>query len=68
MTLDNRIIVLNLDETITPQTVHKIAGEGMPRKADPSQRGDMFVKFDVVFPAALKTECRRAIIGILNEE
>jgi len=29
-TLDNRTINLNLDIAISPQTVHKIAGEGMP--------------------------------------
>jgi len=29
-TLDNRIISLNLDQMITPQTVHEIVGEGMP--------------------------------------
>jgi DnaJ family protein B protein 4 len=29
-TLDNRDINVNLDQVITPQTVHKIPSEGMP--------------------------------------
>lgn len=33
-TLDGRNINLSLDETITPQTTHLIAGEGMPRKSN----------------------------------
>lgn len=31
-TLDERECSLNLDQMLTPQTIHKMAGEGMPVK------------------------------------
>uniref|UniRef100_A0A7S3CTH2 Chaperone DnaJ C-terminal domain-containing protein n=1 Tax=Strombidium rassoulzadegani TaxID=1082188 RepID=A0A7S3CTH2_9SPIT len=34
-TLDGRSININLDQMITPQVVHKIEGEGMPKKHTP---------------------------------
>ena len=30
ITLDNRVININMDSIITPQTVHCVEGEGMP--------------------------------------
>ena len=46
-TLDGRYINFCIDSMITPQTVHKIAGEGMPRKENNAEKGDLYVKFDI---------------------
>ena len=66
-TLDGRNINLSLDQTISPQTVHCIRGEGMPRKANNKEKGDLMIKFNIVFPQNLKHENRNAIIAILEK-
>ena len=55
LTLDGRSININLDVMITPQIVHKIPGEGMPRK-NGEGRGDLHVKFNITFPLNFKQE------------
>ena len=66
-TLDGRVLLINLDQSITPQLVHKVPGEGMPRKANSQQRGDLYLKFDILFPKKINTEERNKIIAILEE-
>ena len=66
-TLDGRNINLSLDQTITPQTVHTIRGEGMPRKANNKEKGDLNIKFNIIFPQVLKVENKNAIINILEQ-
>lgn len=65
-TLDYKPLVVSIDQTITPQLVHKVAGQGMPIKGKPGQRGDLFIKFNIVFPRELKTELRQQIIEVLG--
>ena len=36
-----------------PNEVHVITGEGMPVHKFPSQKGDLFIKFNVKLPKAL---------------
>lgn len=65
-TLDSRNINLSLDTTISPQTTHVIPGEGMPRKDNSKQKGDLYIKFNVVFPQNLKVDNKNAIISVLE--
>lgn len=53
LTLDGRSINFSLDQMITPQIVHVIKGEGMPKK-DGSGKGDLHVKFNITFPLNFK--------------
>lgn len=68
-TLDDRLINLNIDQYITPQTVHEVKGEGMPKPitGDDSlsrhlddfskiPRGNLYVKFNIIFPKDLSSE------------
>jgi DnaJ-class molecular chaperone len=50
--LDNRKLVVTTDPkaVITPDTIHVIAGEGMPEKGDAFHRGDLFVSYEIEFP------------------
>ena len=72
-TLDGRLIKLPVDHVITPRTVIKIDGEGMPiinvPGADPldaPKRGDMYVKFEIRFPKKLTEGQRQRIEAILK--
>ena len=64
--MDGRLVNLNLDKYITPQTVHLIPneglvipigeGDGLARHLDSFKnmpRGDLYVRFDIVFPKDL---------------
>ena len=73
-----------LDIAINPQAVHKIIGEGMPvdnsRSIDMesneligqpvSEKGDLFIKFDIQFPTTIADAKREKIVSLLkkNEE
>ena len=70
-TLDGRLLKVPVDHVVTPKTVLKIDGEGMPiigGGADPldaPKRGDMYVKFDIRFPKKLTEAQRLRIEAIL---
>ena len=62
--LDGRPISINLDQPITPQTIHRLEKEGMPnpdtsvtseltnhlQTLHEMPKGDLFIKFDIHFP------------------
>ncbi|CAF3411539.1 unnamed protein product [Rotaria socialis] len=50
----------NLD-IITPQTEKRFINEGLPYPKDPTRRGDLIVKFDILFPKALNKEQRTIV-------
>ena len=74
-TLDNRCINLNIDQAITPQTVHQMKGEGMPlpkettavKSLSPIPKGDLYVKFDIQFPLNMTASQRSKIVEILKK-
>jgi DnaJ-class molecular chaperone len=39
---------------ITPQTVNLVKGEGMPKKNNNAEKGDLHIKFNIVFPKEIK--------------
>jgi DnaJ-class molecular chaperone len=41
-----------MDE-VTPSTVKRISGKGLPNPKDPNRRGDMIIKFEIKFPDRL---------------
>jgi len=76
-TLDGRPLSIQVNGLITPQTEHKVKGEGMPVyvKGDKSelllsvaqkQKGDLIVKFLVVFPQNLSHAQKERAIEILS--
>lgn len=74
-TLDGRYLKVPIDHLITPRTVIKIEGEGMPIIASesgdrlaPVKRGDMYVRFDIAFPKKLTEAQRQRIHALLAQE
>jgi DnaJ-class molecular chaperone len=64
-----------MDEIISPQSVKVVKSEGMPifNKEDPVQnilfkekRGDLYIKFDIVFPKFIEPEKKEEIIRLLD--
>lgn len=73
-TLDNRVMNFYLDEIITPQTVKIIKGEGIKIENENfidedsiKKVGDLYVKFNIVFPTYIPYEKKDEIIEILKK-
>lgn len=52
-TLDGRTVRVPVAEVVSPGYVKVVPGEGMPLSKSPSRRGDLRIKFNVVFPSTL---------------
>lgn len=69
--LDGRIKHLGLDQVITPDTIKKIEGEGMPiwDKKDylckNQKKGDLYVSFEITFPGQINTDQKERIEKIM---
>lgn len=73
--LDDRKLIITMDEIISPQTIKLIKGEGMPiyNKEDPiksllfrEMRGDLYLKFNIIFPKFIDPEKKEEIINLLD--
>ena len=74
-TLDNRKISVAIDEIISPSTVKKVPGEGMPiYQKEISVRdltvkkGDLYIKFHIKFPEYIEPSKKQEITKLLDEE
>lgn len=55
-TLDGRGLTIAIDNGIDPTYEEVVAGEGMPISKNPSQRGNLRIKFDITFPSMVDAE------------
>jgi DnaJ family protein B protein 13 len=74
-TLDNRKISVAIDEIISPSTVKKVPGEGMPiYQKEISVRdltvkkGDLYIKFHIKFPEYIEPSKKQEITKLLDDE
>lgn len=59
--LDDRVVILSHRGLTAPGTTRRVAGEGMPVHNVPSDRGDLFVTYDVEIPSELTPDQRRLV-------
>jgi DnaJ homolog subfamily B member 4 len=65
--LDGRDIMVPMDDVvIKPGDEFVVANEGMPISKDPKKKGNLRIKFEVVFPGKLTDEQRESIRQILG--
>lgn len=48
-------------EILTPQTEKRFPNEGLPYPKEPTRRGDLVVRFDILFPKLLNSEQRTLV-------
>ncbi|KAG7241178.1 hypothetical protein INR49_025921 [Caranx melampygus] len=60
-TLDNRMMPLPCSDVIKPGAIRRLRGEGLPLPKSPSQRGDLVVEFQVLFPDRIPPQSREII-------
>ncbi|OQR82595.1 dnaJ heat shock protein [Achlya hypogyna] len=66
-TLDRRHLPISCNEVISPKTEKLIKGEGMPVADHDGDRGDLILRFDIVFPKYLTTLQKTALLKILGQ-
>ncbi|KAM6902225.1 dnaJ homolog subfamily B member 5 [Xenentodon cancila] len=66
-TLDNRTMPLPCSDVIKPGAVRRLRGEGLPLPKSPSQRGDLMVEFQVLFPDRIPPQSREIIKHSLGQ-
>lgn len=76
-TLDGRKLMISMDEIISPKSVKCVSGEGMPiyNKASPienlvfnEKKGNLYIKFNIIFPDYIKTNKKEEISRLLTCE
>lgn len=67
-TLDQRIISVACPEVVSPFYEKVILGEGMPVSKKPGTKGDLIVRFHILFPKYLNGEKRNQIKELLAGE
>lgn len=55
-TLDGRDLTITIDNGIDPNYEEVVAGEGMPISKNPSQRGSLRIKFNIILTDMLDAE------------
>lgn len=48
--LDGKSLMISNENVTKPSETKLVPGRGMPNQRDPSQKGDLIVKFDIIFP------------------
>jgi len=66
-TLDpNRVRKLQINDVIKPTTEKRLTGDGLPLTKQPTNRGDIVVKFDIKFPDVLTNQQKETIASTLH--
>eukprot|EP01062_Namystynia_karyoxenos_P063071 TRINITY_DN55894_c0_g1_i1.p1 TRINITY_DN55894_c0_g1~~TRINITY_DN55894_c0_g1_i1.p1 ORF type:complete len:356 (+),score=118.27 TRINITY_DN55894_c0_g1_i1:104-1069(+) len=65
-TLDHRRLRLFVNDVVDPNYTKVVAGEGMPHLSDPSQKGDLILRFDVAFPPYLTEAQKQELARVLD--
>ena len=62
ISLDGRTLRVPIDEIINPHTVKNVKGEGMPSS---NGKGDLQIRFEVIFPKFIPAESKSQILELL---
>lgn len=65
-TLDGRNLTIPITDVVKPGHEVVIQNEGMPISKDPTKKGNLTIKFDVVFPSRLNAEQKSDLRRVLG--
>lgn len=63
--LDGRVLRIPLHDVVGPSAERVVPGEGMPVTRSQGQRGDLRIRFDIVFPTSLSELQRASLRNLL---
>ena len=64
-TLDGPKIPLSLTDVTKPHTQKRVPGKGLPLPKQQGKRGDLLIKFDIVFPDSLPPSTKEILRDVL---
>ena len=64
-TLDSRVLSIPCPEVVPPGYEKVVAGEGMPFSKKPGTRGDLIIRFNIVFPEYLSDDKKSQLRKLL---
>ena len=64
-TLSGRRLRVNVRDIVSPNYTKRIAGEGMPVARNPSQKGDLILRFNVRWPSSLTDAQKQQLSSVL---
>eukprot|EP00904_Undaria_pinnatifida_P008570 jgi/Undpi1/4843/HiC_scaffold_19.g08196.m1 len=67
-TLDGRVLRLPCPEIVSPGYERRLEGEGMPISKKPGSRGDLLIRFKLVFPAFLPQPSKVILRKLLSPQ
>lgn len=65
-TLDGRELTIQVTEVVKPKYVLVVPNEGMPISKEPGKKGNLRIKFDVLFPSRLTSQQKYELKRILS--
>nr|ACU18535.1 unknown [Glycine max] len=65
-TLDGRELTIQVTEVVKPKYVLVVPNEGMPISKEPGKKGNLRIKFDVMFPSRLTSQQKYELKRILS--
>ncbi|SBT83363.1 DnaJ domain containing protein [Plasmodium ovale] len=67
-TLDNRELLVKIDDIIIPNSRRTIPNEGMPHVYNPFNKGNLIVEFIVIYPPNMKDEEKALLRDIMSNK
>lgn len=67
-TLDGRTLSIPCNEVISPASVKRVPGEGMPIVNRPGEFGDLFIRFHIRFPEYLSLKQQKGLQDLLSQD
>jgi DnaJ-class molecular chaperone len=65
--LDNRILSFSLESVIHPHSKKTIKYEGFPFENNPTNKGHLFISFNIIFPSSINNKRIEFLSKILND-
>lgn len=65
-TLDGRTLSVPVNEVVSPGYLKTVPGEGMPISKSPGSKGDLLIKFNVVFPSYIPESKKTQLRALLK--
>jgi DnaJ family protein A protein 2 len=63
--LDGTKLVLMTDDIIKPEEVRMVPNMGMPHPSNPQRRGQLYLQYQVEFPASLNDKAKKKLESVL---
>lgn len=60
-TVDGRTIHVPITDVVKPTTEKRVSGEGLPHPKNPSRKGDLIIRFDILFPDKLSSATKEIL-------